>query len=251
MKWIHKCNPEWMRARQVYLTASDVMELLPVTKTGRSRKIGDEQYIRVLARKRRMIYEDECISYDAAARGHILEPYAIRAFNDNCNLRYELFHWDDMIITGSYKPLSYQLAFSPDACDIEQPGDSPNVVVFAEPHAIGEVKSYGVERHLTCGITPPESLEERWQIAVAMATCPSIEEAHIIFYNPSAEYQIFTHCYERDDLADEIRIVLDIEKDFNDFISSFEFKMACYLGGDNELEIFEREHLKSSLNLLS
>ena len=43
-KWFHKCSLDWLRARQNYLTATDVKELLPVTKTGRKRTITDENY---------------------------------------------------------------------------------------------------------------------------------------------------------------------------------------------------------------
>lgn len=252
MKWVHKCSLDWMKARQMYLTASDIKELLPVTKTGKIRKVGDEQYIKVLARKQTMIYEDECISYGAAARGHILEPYAVRAFNARFPSEDKLLHWDDMII-ARHDSFVYKLAFSPDACDIEQPDDPlHDVVSFAKPHVIGEIKSYSAERHLTCGITPPESLEERWQIATAMAVCPSIERAHIIFYHPSMRYQMFTHCYEREDLADEIQMVLNIEKDFNDFICEIPFKMRYIIGDENddELRIMQSESYLSTLKML-
>ena len=34
-------------------------------------------------------------------------------------------------------------------------------------------------------VLPADQLEERWQIAVAMAVCETIEEGRLLFYNPS------------------------------------------------------------------
>ena len=77
---------------------------------------------------------------------------------------------------------------------------------------IGEVKSYSPERHMIAGYTPKDELEERWQIATAMAVCESIEEAYLLFYNPSMRNQLYIVDYDRADLADEIETVLEVEK---------------------------------------
>ena len=62
MKWEHTCDIDWMRARRACLTATDIKELLPVSKTGRPRKVTDENYIKVYARKLEEYNTDDCKS---------------------------------------------------------------------------------------------------------------------------------------------------------------------------------------------
>ena len=145
-KWFHKCDIDWMEARLNFLTATDVRELVPFTKTGRKRTIGDEQYLKVLSRKLVNVTEDDCMSYGSAARGHILEPYAIDRYNEeDFGGNQYLWHWDDMVIPVN-PSIFGSLAFSPDAMDIEPPKDEI-VVCNIKPTAIGEVKSYSAEKH--------------------------------------------------------------------------------------------------------
>ena len=221
VKWNHKCDLEWLKARQACLTATDIKELLPVTKTGRARTVSDESYYKVLARKKVFLTEDDCISTGAMARGHILEPYAIDMFNERYAKKQLLNHWDDMIVVRKdHLLLDLGLGFSPDALDIDTPAHGSNIVYGAEPKVLGEVKSYTPERHYICGHTAKNKLEERWQIAAAMAVCPTIEDAYLIFFNPSmAVNQMFVVWYGRSDLTDEIQICLDIEKSMRDFIN--------------------------------
>ena len=218
-KWFHKCDLEWLKARQVCLTATDVKELLPFTKTGRKRTIDDETYLKVLSRKMAYISDDDCISTGSAARGHILEPYAIKAFNDSGVYPATLYHWDDVVITRDMHQY-LGLAFSPDALGFEQvnyernyafPVISPNQITDNKIKVIGEVKSYYPEKHLTSGYTPHGKHEERWQLATAMAVCDDIDEAYLIFYNPSLVLQLFVFVYTRADLQSEIETVLEVE----------------------------------------
>lgn len=215
-KWQHKCKAEWMKARQRYLTATDVKDLLPVTKTGRKRSIDDENYLKVFARKIVPITEDDIISTGAAARGHVLEPFAIDKYNEFVGDQggTHLHHWDDiMVVRPDRKPGS--LAFSPDAMSIPM----EQVTMCAAATAtdviapvIGEVKCYNAENHLARGYeTDIANLEERWQIATAMAVCPSIEVAHLVFFNPSMKCQMFVVEYTAKDLAGEVEMVLEVE----------------------------------------
>lgn len=227
-KWFHKCDLAWLKARQNFLTTTDVKELLPFTKTGRKRTITDENYIKVLAGKLVNLTEQDCISTGAAARGHILEPYAIERFNKgNVFGSLRLHHWDDTVVARP-NPDLYSLAFSPDAVNFEQVNCERN---YALPcietseikegiETIGEIKSYCPERHLLCAFTPKDELEERWQLATAMAVCDSIEKAYLLFYNPSMEDQLIIVNYDRADLADEIETVLEVEQNW----------LAWYLG---------------------
>lgn len=215
MKWYHICNIDWLKARQQCLTATDVKDLLPVTKSGRPRKITDEDRLKVFSRKLVNLTVDDCESFGPAARGHLLEPYAIDTFNGKDR---KFYHWDDVIIRyGS----SYHLAFSPDACDVPQTY-SPGLIQVSEMNQqikhIAEIKSYNAEKHVLCGYSNKMDLEERWQIAVAMAVCPTIEDATLIFFNPSMRNEIYSFVYTRNELQSEIDTIIKIEEDWNDFL---------------------------------
>ena len=227
MKWFHKCDLDWLKARQRCLTATDVKELLPVTKTGRKRFIGDEQYLKVLSRKLVNLTEEDCLSTGAAARGHILEPYAIDRYNEEDFGGNEwLDHWDNVVISKD-RDVWGGLAFSPDAMNVDQLSTTIKHWLSSDEWledltAIGEVKSYAAEKHLTCGHTQKDELEERWQIATAMAVCPQIQIAYLLFYNPSMIEQLYIVDYDRADLVDEIAIVEQIEQDWLAWLKNFD-----------------------------
>lgn len=215
MEWKHKCSLEWLQERQRYLTATDIKSLIPVTKTGRPRKITDMDRIKVFAKKHVTLTEEDCWSYGVAARGHLLEPYAIDALNDYlidvCGAtKQEFFHWDDEVVRA---PGSL-LAFSPDAMDIPQLHNPAAVA-----HKIAEVKSYAPDKHMLTGFTPMGEIEERWQIATAMATLDTIEEAYLVLFNPSMTLnRLFVIKYDRDYLSEEIKIVHEIAHEWTDFL---------------------------------
>lgn len=210
VQWHHKCDENWLKARQRYLTATDIKDLLPITKTGRPRSVSKEDYLKVLARKLTKVDASSCESSGAMARGHILEPFAIDAYNER--EIDKLFHWDDAVIGRNNQP--YCLGFSPDALDVKQPDGVSFIASDISPKALGEVKSYSPERHLACASTDPENLEERWQVAAAMACCDTIEKASLIFFNPSLQWFMFVAEYTRADLSNEIDMCLNIEEDW-------------------------------------
>lgn len=213
MKWEHKCSLEWLQKRQRYLTASDIKTLIPVTKTGRKREVTDLDYLKVMASKMIVLNEDDCMSYGAAARGHLLEPYAIDALNEmlvemHGNGAEQFFWWDDELISIHGRAI----AFSPDAMDI--PMGHPALM----PHAIAEVKSYDAAHHLAVAYTPKEQIEERWQIACAMALCESIDHAYLVLFNPKMKFRkTFVIRFDRDELKNEIKTILDIEERWKEF----------------------------------
>lgn len=213
MKWEHKCDINWLRQRQRYLTASDIKSLLPVTKTGRKREVTDADYLKVMASKMVTLTDEDCMSYGAAARGHILEPYAIEALNtvlrEMQGPEAEQFcWWDDLLVARHGRAI----AFSPDAMDV--PMGDPTLV----PHAIAEVKSYDAARHLLTAYTPKDQIEERWQIATSMALLDSIDHAYLVLFNPKMKYRkTFVIRFDRDELNDEIDMILQIERNWCDF----------------------------------
>lgn len=214
MKWEHKCSLDWLRKRQGYLTASDIKSLLPVTKTGRKREVGDLEYLKVMASKMVVLNEEDCMSYGAMARGHILEPYAIDALNKMLvemqgEKDHEMFFWwDDKLVTQPNRCI----AFSPDAMDVPM-SDNPEA-----PSAIAEVKSYDAAHHLMVAYTPKDQIEERWQIATAMALCPQIDHAYLVLFNPKMKYRkTFVIRFDRSELEDEIAMILEVERNWQEF----------------------------------
>ena len=251
MIWEHTCSLEWLQARQRFLTATDVKDLLPFTKTGRKRTVTDDDRIKVLARKYHEITAGDCRSSGAAARGHLLEPFAIELLNKA--LQENLYHWDDIVITRETWS-NMDLAFSPDAMSIP-PNDLPiwgSMLHGLDGYpdiTIAEVKSYNPERHYSAGYSKKAELEERWQIAVAMAVLPEIKNAYLVFYNPSMDRQMFVFEYTRNDLEDEISTVLDIETSWNFFVNQKRYTEAGVVrGGKTEAEIVEEIAARPQLN---
>ena len=227
MIWEHKCSLEWLKKRQRFLTASEIRSLLPVTKTGRPRVVGEQEYLKVMAGKMVELTEDDCYSYGPMARGHLLEPYAINTLNkileDMQGEEHETFHWwDDEIVSMKGRTI----AFSPDAMDI--PMDN----TFLVPHAIAEVKSYTAERHIQVAYSPKELIEERWQIATAMALMESIEHGYLVLFNPKMKFRkTFVMRFDRSDLENEIETILDVEKKWVEFRESGPLTRRSPTGG--------------------
>lgn len=251
MLWKHKCSLDWMKTRQCYLTASDIKELLPVTKTGRARKVTEENFWKVYANKIIQLTDDDTWSNGVMARGHLLEPYAIQAYNewaDEGRGRH-LYHWDDMVVPR-YDYGYQHLAFSPDAMSFEQP--YKDVARYdneiPESTVIGEVKSYSPDRHLISINTKPKDLEERWQIATAMACSKNILAALLIFFNPALkEDKLSFNTYVRSDLEEEIEIIEDIESKWIAFLDCIEDERVLTLPCNiTEQEIIEK--IESPLN---
>lgn len=246
VNWEHKCSLRWLRERQKYLTASDIKSLVPVTKTGRPRKVDDEAYYRVLSSKLTKITDEDCWSFGAAARGHILEPYAIDALNVMLlqMSKQPIYWWDDKVVHDGNR----SLAFSPDGMDVPQ--DSVPTLATT----IAEVKCYSTERHMIVAHTPKNLIEERWQIATAMAVLNNIEHAYLMLYDP----RLITHKavmieWERGELEDEIGMILDVEKRWDMFRMSHHSPYAINGGvwqavGPNEQAIIDKLRKKGVIN---
>ena len=224
MKWEHKCSLEWLKDRQRYITASDIKKLLPVTKTGKPRTVSIADYISVMASKMVRLTEEDCMSYGAAARGHIMEPYAIEALNNMLAATTgEVFYWwDDKVVSLPKR----KLAFSPDAMNV------PMTNNYEAPSALAEVKSYSDQKHLTTAYTPKDQIEERWQIASAMALLENIDHAYLVLFNPRMKFRkTFVIRYDRGELEDEIEIVRMVEKNWCEFITDGSMSRKLDNGG--------------------
>lgn len=193
--WSHNVGKLWLAARREHLTASEVKNLITDYKRIKAGKIKLHdalQFAKVYGSK--MNCDIDTSSFGAMARGHIMEPYAIDEYNAINGT--DFYPWDDKLIARGC------LAFSPDAMDIPQlPGTKMIVNLDDElvdkngdanpgPNEILEIKSYeaGQAFQRLSMIGRDEPLEERWQIATAMAVCYTIKTGTIMFYLRSAAW---------------------------------------------------------------
>lgn len=207
--WYHETSLDWLKVRQLYITASDIYELKP-NKSGRPKDVA-KKCRQIFAAKHKRLSAADCVSTGAAARGHILEPYAIAAFSSASGIHLE--HWDDVLVPAlaNMEDFRSRLAFSPDAVSFSCPkGTVVCGGTFPEDTIIGEVKSYNAERHLECVLTERTELEERYQLATAMVCQPNISRGYLIFYNPSfSPCPLYYTFFERDELEEEMKDVCD------------------------------------------
>ena len=213
--WKHSVSEVWLLARQPYLTASEILGLIPEYKRIKKHKVELRKspvFARLYGEKASLDVDPE--SRGPAARGHVLEPYAVDEANRIIG-EPVFYWWDDRIITA--KPLG----FSPDALDVPPLGGTRIIsgngsLVAARqsvegPTSMLEAKCYQAGKHFQCKLAVQNGmpLDERWQVACGMAVCPTIEDGWLVFYAPQCR-DVFTHRYFRSDLEDEIGIVKEI-----------------------------------------
>lgn len=269
MKLEHRVSMDWLRERKKYLTASEVFDLLPITATGRKRSEDqiNAKRLEIWASKQEEPTEDDALSTGTAARGHLLEPYAIAAVNklvspimeevdDNGEL-LDLFvrvgmayHWDDALIYNN------GLAYSPDALDIPQPiGNKVSYSVDEiKPTQMIEVKSYNAAKHYTKGFADKMKLEERWQIATAFSVSDSLMGALLVLFHPGCKDKLFIHSYSREELEEEIKTILEVKDATVASLGEFKSKAAdlhweCDLDNKQIMnEILEEIRINKELN---
>jgi len=218
MQWTHSVNPKWLEARKNYLTASEIMKLLPTTPTGRMRAGFEDALLKVWAYKQCKVTDDDVVSTGVMARGHILEPYAIQALNSSNLVAAQIYHWDDTLIHSADN-----IGVSPDALDVEQPKDCPVSLYECDARSVVEVKAYNAAVHYEAGLSAnPGRLPERWQLATAMYVMPTIELGTLVFFNPSVTHPLFIHQFDRHDLEKELEMIADISTKYWSKIIDFE-----------------------------
>lgn len=221
-EWKHSVSEVWLLARQPYLTASEILGLIPEykkIKKGKVELFRSPVFARLYGEKQSLDVDPE--SRGSAARGHVLEPYAIEEANRI--IGEQRFHWwDDRIITA--KPLG----FSPDALNVPPMkgtrilSDNCKLIAASEespgPASMLEVKCYLAGKHYQCKLAASygKMLDERWQVACGMAVCPSISEGWLMFYAPQCR-DAFMQRYSRIDLVEEIEIVREIAEIWSSF----------------------------------
>ena len=215
--WRHVVDKEWMMARTHYLTASSIKNILPITETGRKRSQAqiEANMLKIASSfSTEYISDEDCVATGMAARGHLLEPIAIEEANKGANLN--LYHWDDIILVKDF------LGWSPDAMSIPQTKKTALYDIKKDgapcPTNIGEVKSYGMERHMVSIRTDKKDCPERWQLAVGMALLKNCQFANLIFFNPDSTIRLAIKTYSRKDLEEEIKMVEEAEASFKEFL---------------------------------
>lgn len=205
MDWRHQVSEEWMKARRNYLTASELSSCIASWKrANKAQKAGDEllpAFVKLWAKKQS---EDVDVwSKGPAARGHILEPYAVDDWNKNFPSSI-VHHWDDCLITDGV------IGWSPDALDIPQDNDA--VEIKASDVSISyalEIKSYEPAKIIESRITDKDKIPERWQIACGFYVVPTLETYTILFYSIDTNLSCYK-IYGREDLAEELEQIGDM-----------------------------------------
>lgn len=230
MRYEHEVSRDWLKARQGYLTASDVCKMMTDInrlKQGKTTIDRCRSFAKTLGSKMNLFPDTQSPS-SAAARGHFMEPYAVEEWE--AVRQKGVTHWDDFLLANDRT----LLAFSPDALDVRQPTGVSRVVdgdgrfvndfdCYVSPTTLLEVKCYDegahYQRKLDAMAGAP--LDERWQVAVAMAVCPCIERGTVVWYAPQCR-DWFDVAYRREDLEDEIATVLDASAWWKRFLKHME-----------------------------
>lgn len=243
-EWRSESDAGWLKARKSYLTASEISGIIPEYKRIKKGKVKlSESSVFAKVYGEKMSTEIDCMSYGAAARGHVMEPYAV----DEANrvLGTDEFHWwDDKIITDG------AVGYSPDALNIHQlpgtriisrGGDLLSVYGTHEaPSALMECKCYQAKAHyqkmlMASNGTP---LDERWQVACGMAVCPTVTEGHLVFYAPQCG-NMFIESYTRSMLSDEMAVIWEIADMWLDFKSHMS-RVTAYGTLETEDSIYKK-----------
>lgn len=199
-RWHHEVSAEWLSARQQVITATDVVNLLPEYKRYVKAGSPDDRifpgFAALWCKKHSDVYLDTS-STDAAARGHIMEPYAVDSWNRQADPKFH--HWDDCIITKG------NIGFSPDATDCQQPAGITHMSdFFMEIEEIMEVKCYMPEQHMKSFIEGHMDHKEIMQVAMAFKVLDKLEVARILWFCPGAPISMFEEHYTRQELSQEI-----------------------------------------------
>lgn len=253
--WAYEADLDWVRARKRYLTATDIVSLLPELKRVKKNGLLETKFgkcsracIGLWAEKTSVSEPELYAPSQDAARGHVLEPYAVQEFSRLS--KTEMKPWDDILIADEDR----KVGFSPDALDILQPMKGGGVLPasgFADEFAVHkmlEVKSYGAKHHTEMLLEDKMEHKERYQIAAAMEVLPTIDIGALMFYNPSAAKQIIVAVYKREDLVNEIADVQEIIGMYNGTKEVIEKIDGALKAQFTEDQIYQ-EHVSARENL--
>ena len=221
-RWTHDVSADWLMERKAVLTATEVAGLLTEYKRYLKKAPGTLMpgAAALWAAKRADGEVDTSSPSPAAARGHIMEPWAVRSWN--AQVDKELYHWDDCIICRT--DLAVNVGFSPDAMDIMQLYPEARLDVSADgkflvnkegmacdaPTEVMEIKSYDVPKHSKCCIMDKMEHDELMQLAMPFVVLPHLKRARLLWFCPDAPWSMHTESYTGDDLHDQVKWIMEI-----------------------------------------
>jgi len=216
-RWIYNVSADWLEARKSYLTATDIAGLLPAWK--RYLKSKDPKKDEKIIPEFAALWASKCSTVEvdteapssAAARGHIMEPWAIESWNAQADPK--MHHWDDCVIHNGI------LGFSPDAMTIAQLDSRCELGVKEYPwlrnaDEIMEIKCYENANHMKAVIEDRMEHKELMQVAMAFCVLPNLKKARILWFNPDAPISMHTEVYDADDLHDQCRWITEIAEEY-------------------------------------
>ena len=211
-RWQHQVSAEWLMARKDVLTATEIKGLVPEMKRIKKKPLKDGEVSPVFAALWSEKHTDKAPDVDSpssdAARGHILEPYAVETWN-HVWPDLKMYHWDDCVIKAK------KVGFSPDAMDVEQISDVVELKASqVKPTMIMEIKSYNPAHHIKCILKDKMELDEIWQIAVAFYVLPSLKTAWLAFYCPDNPIPLKVFSYKREELQIKMNMITDIIREY-------------------------------------
>lgn len=216
--WKHDVSKAWLQQRRSVLTATEISKLLPELKRAAKSKPGEISpgFAAIWAEKHSDV-ELDTSSVNAAARGHIMEPWVVNAYNDQVAAGERFNHWDDCVICNDL------VGFSPDAMDIMQQQEHPKLkvspngetlvtgkLVYPSPKRIMEIKCYEPANHMKACITGKHEHKELMQVATAFYVLPKLQEAKLCFCCPGAPIEMFVEEYTRDDVKKELELIKQV-----------------------------------------
>lgn len=220
--WKHDVSEAWLEARKHVLTATDISKLIPELKR-MEKKPGELSpgFAAVWAEKHSDMPLDTG-SVGPAARGHIMEPWVVDAYNEHVAAGERFNHWDDCVITNDL------VGFSPDAMStwqtdtsvvkytVDPRGDKlvaykgDKAKMLAAPKRIMEIKCYEPANHMKACITPKMEHKELIQVATAFYVLPKLQEAKLCFCCPGAPIEMHVETYTRDDLKEHVDTITKV-----------------------------------------
>jgi len=254
MDWYHEVDEGWLIARKGVLTATEISKLVSPYKRFPKKRVEAGEVNPAFAAlwgEKTSDWPVDVTSYGAAARGHVMEPYAVDEYSRITGL--DMFHWDDCLLCNG------AIGFSPDGLDVHPTCTDVNLTVgtdglYAEdglacelPTRMLEVKSFEPASHMKAIVTPKYERDQLMQLAVAFHVLPSLDEATLMFFCPPARIPIFLETYTRDSLSAMIDLVDEIVVEYNRTNVAM-MKMATCMPSTkaNEMEIW-REHMDTRL----
>ena len=253
MHWEHKVDPRWMEARRSVITASEICSCRSAFQKANEKQKSGSVVLPAFASlwlSKQSERAPELESFGAAARGHVLEPYAVDDWNSSIGMSDDRFmhHWDDCIIKKG------SLGWSPDALSIPQETGEASLFyhdkqlkewdhgkwgkAFSGPTKFLEIKSYEASHHMKCMLTEPSKLDERWQMAVGFTAVPTLEEGYLLFYSIDTDLS-FHVSYSRQSLKKEIEIVKEMVDLWDMNISKLESIPSRFVRNHTESEIYQ------------